>query len=222
MAEKIQLTAQDGHTLDAWRAGPRGKALGGIVIIQEIFGLTEHVQRLVDQYAEEGYLAVAPAMFDRLASDLVFDYSDVETGRAHMRRLEWPNTMKDVAAAVEAARREAHRVAVIGYCWGGTVAHVAACELDLDAAVSYYGAGVVQFLDKQPRCPIMYHFGDRDRSIPPENVEAVRSAYPGAVVHVYEGADHGFNCEDRASFDADASRLALERTLAFLREHVAV
>lgn len=220
MGSIVRLTADDGHTLDAYRAAPPGVPGGGVVIVQEIFGLTASIRRVADSYAAHGYFAVAPALFDRIEPELVLDYDDVSTARAYMQQLAWPDALGDVAAAL-ADVRQAGPTAVIGFCWGGTVVHLAAAELEVDAAVSYYGTRVVQFLDRRPRCPILYHFGDQDRSIPPEDVERIRAAYPEALVHVYEGAGHGFACEDRASHDPGHSRSAFERSLAFLDARLA-
>lgn len=217
MGETLTLKAADGHTLDAYRAEPSGPSAGGIVVVQEIFGVTPHIRRVADRFAAEGFTAIAPAMFDRVERGVVLDYSDIERGRAYMRRLEWPQTLTDVQAALDSL---AGAKAVVGYCWGGTVAHVVAAALPLDAAVSYYGGGVAKLLDKTPRCSIMYHFGDRDHAIPADDVERIRAAVPGAIVHVYPGAEHGFNCDDRAAFSAPDAALALERTLAFLRRQL--
>ena len=219
MSQTIRLKAADGHELDAYVAEPRGKAKGGLVVVQEIFGVTEHIRRVTDQYAAHGYKTVAPAMFDRVQRNVELDYKDIEKGRAYMLELKWPGTLADVAAAVSTAR-DAGRVAVVGYCWGGTVAHVAASELRLDAAVSYYGGGVAKLLDKMPRCPIMYHFGDQDHAIPMADVERIQKANPASVVHVYAGAGHGFNCDERASFSAKDAKVAFERSLSFLDERV--
>ena len=217
MGKMIKLEAKDGHTLDAYVAEPKGKPKGGLVVVQEIFGVTDHVKRVADQYAAEGYKAIAPAMFDRIEPGIELPYSDIEQGRAYMQQLKWPDTLADVEAAADAVR-DAGSAAIVGYCWGGTVAHVAASALDLDAAVSYYGGGVSKNLDKQPQCPIMYHFGDQDHSIPVGDIEKIRKAYPEAVVHVYKGAQHGFNCDERASYSASDARLAFGRSTGFLRE----
>jgi carboxymethylenebutenolidase len=219
MGQMIRVSASDGHQLEAYQAAATGRSSGGIVVIQEIFGVTAHIQRVVDAYAEAGFDAIAPAMFDRLERGVVLDYSDVETGRSTMRRLEWANTLKDVVAAASATR-SGLSVGVVGFCWGGTVAHVAASELPVAAAVSYYGAGVARLLDRKPKCPIMYHFGEQDHSIPPEDVDAIRSAVPEGIFHVYAGAAHGFNCEDRPSYSPADAKLAFDRSLAFLSEHV--
>lgn len=220
MGETRRLKAADGHELDAYRAEAAGTRIGGLVVVQEIFGVTDHIKRVVDQYAGAGFDAIAPAMFDRIERDLKVDYTDFETGRGYMRRLEWPQIIHDVNAAI-AAVGDAGPVALVGYCWGGTVAHVAAAECDLAASISYYGSGTVNHLDKKPRCPIMYHFGDQDKSIPPEAIEEIRNAHPEGVFHVYPGADHGFNCDDRPMFDAETAKLAYERSLEFLRANLA-
>jgi carboxymethylenebutenolidase len=213
----IRLEAKDGHELDAYIAEPKGKPRGGIVVVQEIFGVTDHIKRVADRYAGEGYRAIAPAMFDRIERGITLPYTGIEQGRAYMQQLKWPNTLADVEAAADAVR-DAGAVALVGYCWGGTVAHVAASELELDAAISYYGGGVARMLDKTPRCPIVYHFGDQDHAIPMADVEKIVGAYPNATVHVYKGAGHGFNCDERASYSAADARVAFNRSIEFLRE----
>lgn len=217
MGKMVRLKAADGHELDAYVAEPQGQPKGGIVVVQEIFGVTNHIKRIAGQYAAQGYKAVAPAMFDRIERNITLDYKDIQQGIAYMQKLQWPNTLADLEAAAAEAR-SAGSAAVVGYCWGGTVAHVAASELDIDAAVSYYGGGVAKMLDKEPRCPIVYHFGDQDHSIPLPDVEKIRSRYPGRAVHVYPGAQHGFNCDERASYSAADAKLAFERSVAFLNE----
>jgi carboxymethylenebutenolidase len=213
----IRLRAGDGHELDAYLAEPTGEAQGGLVVVQEIFGVTGHIKRVADQYAAQGYKVVAPAMFDRVERNLTLDYAEIEKGREYMRRLQWPDTLADVEAAANEVRG-ASSACVVGYCWGGTVAHVAASELKLDAAVSYYGGGVAKMLDKAPRCPILYHFGDRDASIPPPDIERIREANRKNLVFVYPGAGHGFNCDERGSYSANDAKLAFERSLEFLRD----
>ena len=217
MRKMVRLKAKDGHELDAYLAEPKGKPKGGLVVVQEIFGVTNHIKRVADQYAARGYKVVAPAMFDRVERNVTLDYSEIEKGREHMRKLQWPDTLADVQAAANEARA-AGSVSVLGYCWGGTVAHVAASELDLDAAVSYYGGGVAKMLDKKPRCPIMYHFGDQDASIPLPDIDKIRDANPNSPLHVYPGAGHGFNCDERASYSAKDADLAFERSIEFLNE----
>lgn len=219
MGQTIRLTSADGHELDAYHASAEGERVGGLVVIQEIFGVTDHIKRVVEQYAAAGFEAIAPAMFDRVERGVTVDYTDFETGRGYVSRLEWPGILHDVGAAI-AAVQAGGAVGLVGYCWGGTVAHVAAAECDLAASVSYYGARTVEHLDKKPKCPIMYHFGELDKSIPPEAIESIRKAHPEGEFHIYAGADHGFNCEDRPMFDADAAALAYERSLEFLRTHL--
>ena len=219
MGQMTRLTAGDGHELDAYQAAAAGRRVGGLVVVQEIFGVTDHIKRVVDRFASEGFDAIAPAMFDRVERGVTVDYGDFETGRAYMRQLEWPEILDDVNTAI-AAVAAGGPVGLVGYCWGGTVAHVAAAECDLAASVSYYGASTVNHLDKKPRCPIMYHFGDQDRSIPPEAIDRIKAAHPDGIFHVYAGADHGFNCEDRPMYDAEAAELAHERTLEFLRSRL--
>ena len=217
MGEMIKLKAKDGHELDAYLADPKGKPRGGIVVVQEIFGVSDHIKRVADQYAGEGYKAIAPAMFDRIKRGITLPYSEIQQGIAYMQQLKWPNTLADLEAAAEYVRG-AGSATVVGYCWGGTVAHVAASELEVDAVVSYYGGGVAKMLDKEPHCPIMYHFGDQDGSIPMADIERIKDALPDEVIHVYKGAGHGFNCDERGSYSAPDARLAFGRSIAFLRE----
>jgi carboxymethylenebutenolidase len=213
----IRLRAKDGHELEAYVAEPAGEAKGGLVVVQEIFGVTDHIKRVADQYAEQGYQVVAPAMFDRVERNVTLDYAEIEKGRGYMHRLTWSDTLADVEAAADEVRA-AGSACVVGCCWGGTVAHVAASELALDAAVSYYGGGVAKMLDKKPRCPILYHFGDRDASIPPADIEKIKNANPHSTLFVYPGAGHGFNCDERASYSPSDAKLAFERSLEFLRK----
>jgi carboxymethylenebutenolidase len=220
MGKMIRLRAEDGHELDAYVAEPEGAVKGGIVVVQEIFGVTNHIKRIADQYAAQGYKAVAPAMFDRIQRSLTLEYSEVQKGIEYMQQLKWPNTLADLEAAANEARA-AGSASVVGYCWGGTVAHVAASELDLDAAVSYYGGGVAKMLDKKPRCPILYHFGDQDASIPLPDVEKIKKANPTSPLFVYAGAGHGFNCDERGSYSPKDAKIAFERSIDFLNEQTA-
>lgn len=217
MGTMVRLKAADGHELDAYVAEPRGMARGGVVVVQEIFGVTDHIKRVADQYAAEGFKAIAPAMFDRIKRGITLPYSEIQQGLAYMRQLEWRNTLADVEAAALYVSYTGS-TAVVGFCWGGTVAHVAASDLDLDAAVSYYGGGVAKNLDKNPQCAIMYHFGDQDHSISLADVERIKKTYPNSALHVYKGAGHGFNCDERASYSAPDAKLAFERSIEFLRE----
>ncbi len=214
MGSMTRLTAADGHELQAWQATPEGTPKAGLVVIQEIFGVTDHIRQVTDGFAADGYLAIAPALFDRIAPDIRLDYSEVERGRDTMMKLDLDKVIEDVAAAVDAVRN-AGKVATVGYCWGGAIADLAACRLDIDAAVAYYGRMIVNWLDEKPRCPVMYHFGGRDPLIPPEMVEQICDARPDGECFVYPNAGHGFNCDERADFDPDAAALARQRTLEF-------
>jgi carboxymethylenebutenolidase len=220
MGETIEITAGDGHRLAAWQASPHGRPKGGVVVIQEIFGVTEQMKRCTEQFASAGYLAVLPAMFDRRERGLTLGYGDFQQGGA----LAMSIPEEQVLADVEAARREvagAGATAIVGFCWGGTVAYLAASQLPFACAVAYYGGGIGRLTARmQPRVPVLYHFGARDKFIPPATVEAIRAADSGGTVHVYENADHGFSCDDRASYDAASAALAHERTLAFLDRYL--
>jgi carboxymethylenebutenolidase len=217
MGEMIQLTASDGHQLSAYRADPSESARGGVVVIQEIFGITNHIKAVADEYAANGYLTIAPAMFDRIQKNLLFAYDDVEQARELMLQLDLDKAVDDMAAAADMAR-EAGNVAVIGYCWGGAMADLAACSGKADAAVAYYGRMIVEWLDSKPACPVMYHFGEIDPLIPPEMVGQIKAARPGGVFHTYAEAGHGFNCKERADYHPASAALALKRTLQFLDE----
>jgi carboxymethylenebutenolidase len=219
MADYTTLMARDGHSFQAWLSAPTGAPRGAVVVLQEIFGLNSHIRAVADRFAADGYLAIAPALFDRVRRDLQLGYtpSDVEEGRGTMRQLVQEKTSLDILAAINVVKH-AGRVAAVGYCWGGTQAYLAACDLPIAGAVAYYGTGIANNLDRQPKAPVMYHFGANDKSIPPEAVESIRAAGAGQVF-VYP-ADHGFNCDQRAAYDPASASLARERTLQFLAEHV--
>jgi len=215
MGDMIRLSADDNHVFDAYRAIPAGTPKGGIVILQEIFGITGHIRRVADLYAEHGYLAIAPGLFDRVRPCIVLDYADIEQARSVMTSLSLDNVVTDMRAAVSAARA-AGKVAAIGYCWGGALADLAACRLDIDAAVSYYGRMIVEWLDEKPKCPVIYHFGAKDPLIPVEMIEKIGAARPGHPSYLYADSGHGFNCDERDDFSPESAKLALERTLEFL------
>ena len=221
MGRMIELTAQDGHRLAAYRADPPGKPRGGIVVIQEIFGVNSHIRAVSDGYAADGYLVVAPAMFDRAQRNVDLGYSpeDIQAGIALKGSTSVEAAMQDAGAAVKAAA-QAGKVGIVGYCWGGFVSWMASARVaGLACAVPYYGGGMPDQIEIQPRCPVMCHFGERDAHIPIEGVKKLAAAHPKQVVHIYS-ADHGFNCDQRGSYDAAAAKLARERTLAFFRQHV--
>lgn len=222
MGATVRLTADDGHALDAWRAEAAGPAKGAVVVIQEIFGVNAHIRAVTEGYAAAGYDAIAPALFDRVRPgiELAYDPAGIEEGRALAAQIGWDDPVRDIGAAARALRPDG-RVGVVGYCWGGSWAWMAACRLGVAAAACYYGRHIPDLLDETPRCPVIMHFGAADASIPPENVEKIRAAFPDIPIHVYEGAEHGFNCDHRAAFQPAAAGRARERTLAFFAEHLA-
>jgi carboxymethylenebutenolidase len=214
-----RLTASDGHELDAYEVHS-DDASASIVIVQEIFGVNAHIRSVVDRYASFGYRAIAPALFDRGERGVELGYDDA--GRTRGIELVMPiafdAAMLDVAAAVDHVS-DTGPVAVIGYCFGGSVAWIAACDLPIAAAVGYYGGQVHGMRDRNPKVPTMLHFGELDHGIPLDQVHAIAEAHPKVPVHVYEGADHGFNCDARPQYDARSAAIALGRTLEFLGDN---
>jgi carboxymethylenebutenolidase len=221
--ERIELTSADGHRMSAYRALPAGKARGGLVVVQEIFGVNGHVRAVCDEYAGDGYAVIAPALFDRLRRDVELAYTAEGTaeGRALRTRLGWDAPVADLTAAV-AALREHGRVGTVGYCWGGSLSFLMACRSEVACvacSVAYYGAQIVQFAEERPRAPVLMHFGERDDLIKAEDRERIQAHQPEAEVFVYP-AGHGFNCTERQDYAPESARLAKERTLRFLRAHV--
>jgi carboxymethylenebutenolidase len=219
MGHWIDLHTAHGD-IAAWRAEPAGKPRGAIVVIQEIFGVNPHIRSVAEDFASEGYVALAPAFFDVLERGVELDYDDegMSRGRDLITRLGLEKAADIVG---DAARSLAGigPIGTVGYCWGGTVALLAALRLGLPSA-SYYGARDLPFLGETPKAPLIFHFGERDKSIPPEMVQQHRDALPQMPVYTYP-ADHGFNCDARASYDPASTTLARERTLAFFAEHLA-
>ena len=218
MGNTIDLTAADGHRLSGYLAEPEGKARGGLVVVQEIFGVTRHIRKVADQYAAAGFLALAPALFDRVERNVDVPYSDPQKGRGYMQAMDNDKVMLDLAAAVERVR-SAGKVGVVGYCWGGTLAYLAAAKLKIDAAVAYYGGGIERHLEQKPQAPVLFHFGEKDSHIPLSAVAKIEAAYPRGIYHLYP-AEHGFNCNDRASYEPKSAALACERSLEFLQRHL--
>lgn len=218
--EWTKLTASDGHELDAWRVEPSGTARGGIVIVQEIFGVNGHIRAVCESYAREGYATIAPALFDRVRKGVELGYTPEGTqeGRALRTGIGWDKPILDLEAGV-AALRSHSRVATIGFCWGGSLSFLMACRSDLACAVAYYGGQIVQFVNERPKAPVLMHFGEKDALIPEADREKIRAAQPDAEIHVY-AAGHGFNCTERQDYEPVSAALALERTLAFLQKHV--
>jgi carboxymethylenebutenolidase len=216
MGEFTTLMARDGHEFNAWLAAPSGAARGAVVITQEIFGVNRHIRAVADDYAAAGYVTIAPCLFDRLRRGIELGYSDTEVSQGRGLRLQIPleKTLLTLTASINVIKH-AGRVAVVGYCWGGTLSYIAACDLPVACAVSYYGGQIKDHLAKSPRRPVMYHFGEQDPHIPMTDIEKIRVADPNGVFHLYP-AGHGFNCEERSTYDAASAALARERTLQFL------
>lgn len=223
MGDMINLTAGDGHQLAAYRARPEGTPRAGLVVIQEIFGVNSHIRAVTDGFAKDGYLALAPAMFDRAKPgiELGYEADDIAEGRDVRAKIAHDDAVKDMAAAVIALKNEGLKIGVVGYCWGGSLAWNAATRLgDVGAAVGYYGGMIPDMIDEQPQHPVLLHFGELDQSIPLEGVEKIKAAHPGVPLHVYKGAGHGFNCDQRGSYDTESAALARTRTLEFFAENL--
>ena len=221
MGTAIELTSPDGFRLSAYRAEPAGTPRGGLVVVQEIFGVNAHIRSVCDGYAADGYLAVAPALFDRYQRGVDWGYTpeDIARGREVRAQADAAAALMDVVAARDAAA-QAGRVGIVGYCWGGFIAWLAAARVDgFACAIAYYGGGMPDAIGEKPRCPVLTHFGEQDAMIPVAGVQALAAAHPAMEVHLY-AAGHGFNCDQRASFDPAAAAVARERSLAFLRRHV--
>jgi carboxymethylenebutenolidase len=221
MGKMIDLKAADGHAFKAYLAEPVGTPRGAVVVVPEIFGVNSHIRSVADGYAADGYLAVAPALFDRAQRGFESGYTqpEIQAGIALMQKVSWEEAITDVRAAIDTAKH-AGKVGIVGYCWGGAVAWVAAARLPgLAAAVPYYGGAIPTLKDEQPKCPMLLHFGESDASIPLDKARAVAAAHPEVTTHFYP-AGHGFNCDQRGSYDAAAAKLARQRTLDFFRKHV--
>lgn len=220
MGELVRLTAADGHEFSGYLSRPVTAPRAGLVVLQEIFGVNGHIRSVTEDFARRGYLAVAPALFDRIGTGIELGYDDLAQARETMQKLRIDDVALDVAATISSVRR-AGKVGVIGYCWGGAIADLAACRTDADAAVAYYGRANVNWLNERPAVPVLYHFGGRDPLIPAEVVAQISAARPGHTVHVYAQAGHGFNCDDRPEYDEQSATLALDRSLAFFDRHLA-
>ena len=224
MGQMIELTASDGHTLGAYRADPAGAPRAGVVVIQEIFGVNAHIREVADDYAAQGYLAIAPALFDRSRPgvELGYDENAIAEGRDLAFAMDPDLPVRDVEAAVEAVA-SAGKVGAVGYCWGGSLTFLAACKLGVAAASSYYGGQIVAALEREPglapAAPLIMHFGEHDAGIPLDDVDRIRKTFPDAPVYMYD-AGHGFNCDHRGSYDESSRRTARQRTLDFFADHL--
>jgi carboxymethylenebutenolidase len=217
----IELTAADGHKLAAWKEGP-ADAKRALVVVQEIFGVNSHMRHVCTRFAQNGYLVVAPALFDRAERGVELGYTadDVARGRDLRAKVSEADALADIEAAAAALPASAKR-GIVGYCWGGTVAWWGATRsTSFAAANGWYGGGIVATKDAKVNCPTELHFGEKDASIPMADVEAIRAAQPGVGIFVYPGAQHGFGCDDRGSYSKPDSELAWERTLAFFGKHL--
>ena len=226
MGTFVNLTAADGFTFPAYVAQPTGQPKGGLVVLQEIFGVNAHIRAVADGYAADGYFVVAPSTFHRVKADVELGYAeaDMQAGmalKAAVEALPAAGVMPDIQAAIDHAA-QGGKVGILGYCWGGLLTWRAASALNgLSAAVPYYGGGMTTEAEaaRQPRVPVMAHFGEQDHWIPLDSVRAFQKAQPGVTVHIY-AANHGFNCDHRGAWNAEAAQLARERTLAFLAQHL--
>ncbi|HYZ25063.1 MAG TPA: dienelactone hydrolase family protein [Rhodopila sp.] len=220
MGPTIQIKSADGFSFSAYTAGP-ADAKRGVVVVQEIFGVNHHIRDMADRFAALGYAVIAPALFDRVEKGIELGYTqaDIDKGRAYRMKLNDADVMKDIEAA--ANRLSGKRLGIVGYCFGGTVAWWGATRTTQFAASScWYGGGIPGTKDERPNCPVQMHFGEKDASIPMSDVDAVRAAQPKAEIYVYLGAQHGFGCDERASFSKPDYELAQKRTLEFFDKHL--
>jgi carboxymethylenebutenolidase len=222
MGKDLRLKAEDGHELGAYRADPAGTPKGGIVVLQEIFGVNVHIREVCDRFAADGYVAIAPALYDRSTKkDFQVGYTpdDIAAGRVLRDEFSWDDTVKDVKAAVDVLHGEGLKVGTVGYCWGGTISYLAGTRLNVSGAVVYYGGQIIPYVQEKANCPLLMHFGEHDKGIPLSDVDQIKAAHPEAEVHVYD-ADHGFNCDHRGSYNEAAAAQARQRTMAFFAEQL--
>lgn len=222
MGKHLTLTTADKHTLGAYRADPAGKPKGAMVVVQEIFGVNHHIRAVCDRMAALGYVAVAPAVFDRFVRNFESGYTpdEIAHARSYLGNLNWEHMMHDVQAAADEMKGSGP-LGVIGFCMGGTAAFLAACRIpNVKAAVSFYGGMIAKFADEKPKCPLQMHFGEKDEGIPLTTVEDIKKKQPQAETYIYPGAPHGFYCDERASYRKESADLAWSRTVEFLAKHM--
>jgi carboxymethylenebutenolidase len=223
LGKQFSLTSADQFQLGAYRADPSGTAKGGVVVIQEIFGVNHHIRAVCDRLAGQGYAAVAPALFDRQVKDFQSGYSpdEIAEARKFVANPDWGAMLRDAQAAINELKSSGP-VAIMGFCMGGTVAFLAACRLTgLAAAVCYYGGQIAKNADEKPKVPTLLHFGDQDASIPMSDVEMIKKKRGGDTeIHVYPGAQHGFHCDERGSYHDASAKLAWQRSMEFLQKHL--
>lgn len=223
MGRDITLTASDKFELGAYRADPAMTPKAAVVVIQEIFGVNHHIRAVCDRFADQGYVAVAPAIFDRIERNFQSGYSpdEIAVARKFVANPDWKAMLMDTQAAIDAVK-DVGPVGIIGFCLGGSVAYAAATKLSgLSAAIGYYGGAIVRFADDKPEVPTQLHFGENDSGIPLTDVETIRSKRPDVEIFVYPGAQHGFGCDERASYDKASADIARQRSLAFFATHLA-
>ena len=223
MSESVTLHAADGHAFSAYVARPAAEPVAGLIVVQEIFGVNAHIRAVADGWARDGFLAVAPALFDRIQPgiELGYEAADMQTAMSLIPKLDADKAIVDVAAAIDyAATATRGKVGVIGYCFGGTIAWLSAARLQPAAAVGYYGGRIGNYAGEKPTCPVMLHFGCQDTHIPAAEVEKVHSAHPEVEIFWYD-AGHAFNCEPRPSYNPAAAKEARLRSLEFLQKHLA-
>jgi carboxymethylenebutenolidase len=221
MSKTIELIASDGHHLSAYVAEPKGAVIGALVMLQEFFGVNAHIRAMADEYANEGFYTIAPAIFDRVERDveLGYDPAGMQKGRELRARLDLDQTMLDVQAAIDEVARFGP-VAALGYCWGGSLAYLAAARLKgVVCAVGYYGAQIAGHAAETLRAPVLLHFAENDEYIPFRDVETIRAIHPEIEMYIYPGTEHGFSCNDRRFYEPKAAALARERSLAWLKQH---
>ncbi len=223
MGKQFTLTAADSFKLGAYRADPSGPTKGGIVVIQEIFGVNHHIRAVCDRLAGEGYAAVAPALFDRQQPNFESGYSpdEIASARKFVANPDWGAMMRDTQAAIDAAKKDGP-VGIIGFCMGGTIAFLSAAKLNgLSAAIGYYGGQIAKNADEKPKVPTQLHFGEKDASIPMSDVDAIKQKRGGdCEIYVYPDAGHGFHCDERGSYNEAAAKVAWRRSIAFLQTNL--
>ena len=226
MGQDIKLKASDNFQPGGYRADPAGtpkeRAKGAIVVIQEIFGVNHHIRNVCDRLAGEGYVAIAPAIFDRVEPNFTSGYSpdEIAVARKFVASPDWSAMLRDTQAAIDAVK-DVGPVGIIGFCLGGSIAYAAATKLSgLKAAVGYYGGAIVRFADDTPKVPTQLHFGEKDTGIPLTDVETIKAKRPEVEVFIYPGAQHGFHCDERASYDRASADVAWPRSMAFFAKHL--
>ena len=222
MGHDIKLTASDNFQLGGYRADPASTPKAAVVVIQEIFGVNHHIRAICDRFAGNGYVAIAPAIFDRIEPNFQSGYSPEEmaVARKFVANPDWTAMLRDSQAAIDAVK-DVGPVGIIGFCLGGSVAYAAATKLSgLSAAIGYYGGAIVRFADDAPKVPTQLHFGEKDAGIPLSDVDTIRTKRPDVEIHVYPGAQHGFNCDERASYDQTSADIAKQRSLDFFARHL--